>query len=187
MVLPLSLNRMDRFYLHMDRWKGPISIAVQVNEEQVEELFSIISAIKRNNIRFTFYIVKISNESNYRCTFKSLNGTDVYYESCYTINVLRNLAIETIKTSHFMIIDGDGIISGSVLNRSLILVTLENNIKNYISLISNEKEVLVFPLFPYQSPYHHQCKRKGNCALAFVITYGFHYSDGNTFLEQKKN
>ena len=111
MTLPLSLNRMDRFYLHLERWKGPMSIAVQVNEEDLVDLFRIISIIKRNNIRFTFYIVKKPVESNYRCTFKSLNGTDVFYESCYAINVLRNLAIETIETSHFMIIDGDGIIS----------------------------------------------------------------------------
>ena len=111
MTLPLSLNRMDRLYLHLDRWKGPMSIAVQVNEEDLTDLIRIVNSIKRNNIRVTFYIVKKLNESNYRCSFKSMNGTNVYYESCYAINVLRNLAIETIKTSHFMIIDGDGIIS----------------------------------------------------------------------------
>ena len=83
MTLPLSLNRMDRLYLHFDRWKGPMSIAVQVNEEELDELFRIINAIKRNNIRFTFYIVKKPIESDYRCTFKSINGTDVFYESCY--------------------------------------------------------------------------------------------------------
>ena len=113
MTLPLSLNRMDRLYLHLDRWKGPMSIAVQVNEEDFNDLIRIVKVIKRNNIRFTFYIVKELIESKYRCIFKSMNGTDVYYESCYAINVLRNLAIETIQTSHFMIIDGDGIVSGS--------------------------------------------------------------------------
>ena len=115
MTLPLSLNRMDRLYLHLDRWKGPMSIAVQVNEEDLMDLIRIVNAIKRNNIRFTFYIVKEVVESNYRCTFKSMNGTNVFYESCYVINVLRNLAIETIKTSHFMIIDGDGIVSCSIV------------------------------------------------------------------------
>ena len=113
MTLPLSLNRMDRLYLHFDRWKGPMSIAVQVNEEDFVDLISIVNAIRRNNIRFTFYIVKKPIESNYRCTFKSLSGIDVYYESCYVINVLRNLAIETISTSHFLIIDGDGIVSSN--------------------------------------------------------------------------
>ena len=50
-----------------------------------------------------------------------------------------------------------------------ILATLENNINQFIPLISNEKEVLVFPLFPYQSPYHYQCKTKGDCDLAYDI------------------
>ena len=119
MTLPLSLNRMDRLYLHFDRWKGPMSIAVQVNEEELDKLFRIINAIKRNNIRFTFYIVKKPIESDYRCTFKSYNNSNIYYESCYVINVLRNLAIETIRTSHFMIIDGDGIVS---CNHFLVLI-----------------------------------------------------------------
>ena len=111
MTLPMSLNRMDRLHLHLERWKGHVSIAVQVNEEDLLDLIQTVNAIKRNNIRFTFYIVKKPGESNYRCTFKSMNGTDVHYESCYAINILRNLAIETITTSHFMIIDGDGIVS----------------------------------------------------------------------------
>ena len=119
MTLPLSLNRMDRLYLHFDRWKGPMSIAVQVNEEDFMDLVRIVNSIKRNNIRFTFYIVKKPVESKYRCSFKSINGTDVFYESCYAINVLRNLAIETIRTSHFMIIDGDGIVS---CNHFLVLI-----------------------------------------------------------------
>ena len=104
MTLPLSLNRMDRLYLHLDRWKGPMSIAVQVNEEDFMNLIRIVNVVKRNNVRFTFYIVKKPVESKYQCTFKSMNGTDVHYESCYAINILRNLAIETIKTSHFLII-----------------------------------------------------------------------------------
>ena len=120
MTLPLSLNRLDRLYLHLDRWKGPMSIAVQVNEEDLVDLIRIVNIIRRNNIRFTFYIVKKPIESNHRCTFKSMNGTDVFYESCYAINVIRNLAIETIKTSHLIIIDGDGIISG---NNQLLKLT----------------------------------------------------------------
>ena len=113
MTLPLSLNRMDRLYLHFSRWKGPMSIAVQVNEEDLMDLIRIVNAIRKINVRFTFYIVKKPIDSKYRCTFKSMNGTVVHYESCYAINVLRNLAMETIKTSHFMIIDGDGIVSGN--------------------------------------------------------------------------
>ena len=35
MTLPLSLNRMNRLYLHLNRWKGPVIIAVQVNEEDL--------------------------------------------------------------------------------------------------------------------------------------------------------
>ena len=113
MILPLSLNRMDRLPLHFSRWNGNISIAVQCHEDEINSLFSIISSIKRENIRFTFYIIK-KTKSEKRCSFKMKNGEYFYLYSCYVINELRNLAIETIQTSHFMIIDGDAILSCNI-------------------------------------------------------------------------
>lgn len=113
MTLPLSPKRMDRLPLHFDRWKGPMSIVIQLNEEEMENVAKIVSAIQRENVRFTFYIIKkpIPETRSYRCTFISYNRTKVHYETCFVINVLRNLAIETIRTTHFMIVDGDGIVS----------------------------------------------------------------------------
>ena len=67
-----------------------------------------------------------------------------------------------------------------------IVATLENNINHFIPLISNEKEILLFPLFPYKSPYHHLCKESGECDLAFEINISY-YVDGNQFLELNKN
>ena len=111
MTLFLSLNRFDRLPYHLSRWKGPMSIAIQINEEELEELYNIISSIWRNNIRFTFYIVKKQSNSKPRCKFVTMNGKSILLPTCFVCNVLRNLAIETISTSHFLLIDGDGIIS----------------------------------------------------------------------------
>lgn len=110
MILPLSLQRMDRLSLHFSRWKGEMSISIQCNEEEFETLLEIISNIHRKKIRFTFYLVKKNGDNN-RCSFIKKNGKQYHLPSCYVINELRNLAIETIRTTHFMIIDGDAIIS----------------------------------------------------------------------------
>lgn len=110
MTLPLSTKRLDRFPLHLKRWKGPMSIAIQINEDELPGVARILSSIKRGNIRWTLYIVKRQPYSDH-CTFVSMNGTKVKYENCFVVNELRNLAIETIRTTHFLIVDGDGIIS----------------------------------------------------------------------------
>ena len=80
---------------------------------------------------------------------------------------MRNLAIETITTSHFLVIDGDGIISSKVLKSILEIATLENSIQNHIPLLSNDKEILLFPLFPYTSEYHEKCIAQNNCTQAY--------------------
>ena len=119
MTLILSPNRLDRLPLHLQRWRGPMSIAIQLEESELEDTAKIVSSIERKNIRFTFYVLKNSSDKH-RCSFISLNGTNVYYNSCFVINELRNLAIETIETTHFMIVDGDAIISSI----AVVVVTL---------------------------------------------------------------
>lgn len=110
MILPLSLNRLDRLSLHFSRWKGEMSVVIQCNEEEIMDLITVISDIQRINIRFTLYIVKQSDIES-KCSFKTKDGSLIFHKTCYVINELRNLAIETIQTTHYMMIDGDAIIS----------------------------------------------------------------------------
>ena len=55
---------------------------------------------------------------------------------------------------------------------------MEENIQNYISLLSNEKEILLFPLFPYTTEYHEECiKENKHCTQAyFFIIHTIKYS-----------
>ena len=45
MTLFLSLDRFDRLPYHLNRWKGPMSIAIQINEEELDEM---IDKIEKN-------------------------------------------------------------------------------------------------------------------------------------------
>lgn len=114
MILPLSSSRLDRLSLHFYRWKSPMSIAIQLNEEELNDVATILTQIRRPNIRFTLYIVR-NTRQKMRCKFISMNGSKVYYETCFVVNILRNLAIETIRTTHFFIVDGDGLVSSELL------------------------------------------------------------------------
>ena len=46
---------------------------------------------------------------------------------------------------------------------------MENNIQNYTSLISDEKEILLFPLFTYSTEYHEECIATNDCTKAYFI------------------
>ena len=168
-TLHLSNSHLNRLPYHLDRWKGLASIAIQVYEKDLTETLKTVSTITRNNIRFTFYVIKKKEDGSKHCTFKSVNNTIIYYQNCYVINELRNLAIETIQTSHFILVDGDGLISCNYFAEALPLATMEDNLKSYIPLLSNEKEILLFPLFQFSSEYHKVCRYKGQCKEAYFI------------------
>ena len=110
MVLPLSLQRMDRLPFHFDRWDGDYSIALQMKEEEMKKAAGMINRISKKNVRFSLYIIE-AKKKVYRCTFRTMKQTISNFSSCFDINVLRNLAIETILTSHYLLTDGDAVIS----------------------------------------------------------------------------
>lgn len=107
----MTSNRLNRLPLQFQRWKGPMSLAIQLDEEELPTVARILSKINRTNIRYTLYITKNIGKNIPRCTFIAMNGTSLFYNRCFVINELRNLTIESIQTTHFMIIDSDGIIS----------------------------------------------------------------------------
>ena len=107
----LSPDRMNRLSLHFQRWKGPMSVAIQLDEEELPKVAKYLSKMTRSNVRFTLYVVRNIGKMIKHCSFITMNGSSVFYDRCFVINELRNLAIETIQTTHFMLIDGDSIIS----------------------------------------------------------------------------
>lgn len=88
-----------------------MSVAIQLDEEELPQVAKLLSRMTRSNVRFTLYIVKKAKKIIPRCSFIAMNGSSVLYDRCFVINELRNLAIETIQTTHFMLIDSDSIIS----------------------------------------------------------------------------
>ena len=90
-----------------------MTISIQLNEDEFEETVKVVSAISRKNIRITFYIIKEQPNQDYHCTFISKKGIKVRYTTCFVFNELRDLAIESIQTTHFLLTDGDAIISGN--------------------------------------------------------------------------
>ena len=88
-----------------------MSVAIQLDEEELPKVAKLLGRMTRSNVRFTLYIVKNTGKIIPRCSFITMNGSIVLYDRCFVINELRNLAIETIQTTHFMLIDGDSIIS----------------------------------------------------------------------------
>lgn len=110
-MLALSANRMNRLPLHLERWNESMSIALFLEESELPTISRIITNTKRTNIRFTLYIIKEIPNTNNRCSFVLQNKQRMMYPMCFPTNVLRDLAIETIRTTHYLILDGDSLIT----------------------------------------------------------------------------
>lgn len=152
------LNRFERLPYIMDRWNASMSIAVFATEEEVKDVaFDMINYKSSQSIVYTIYVRKRISSSN---TPYYLNREGVQFEypdGVYPLNVLRNLAIESITTSHYMLIDADVFLS----------TTLLSSIQKNKNILHNHKNVMVIPLFEYQGTnYLQRCVREGMCEYA---------------------
>lgn len=109
--MTLSTDRLNRLPFHLERWHEPMSIVIILNENELLKVSNTITKINRSNIRLTLYIIKNLTNNQNKCIYYKQNNKMVFSTYCYPYNELRDLAIETIQTSHYLLLDGDAIIT----------------------------------------------------------------------------
>ena len=136
---------MDRFPYLLARWRGPISTVMFVNETEVEKAFEFIFRHRKYPITFTLYIVHNMGVNPY-----FFEGTErVYFDKgLYPYNVLRNIGIESISTTHYLLVDIDVFPS----------TNLYDSFMRQADLLSDPSNVVLFQLFQYTNAPINQCK-----------------------------
>ena len=80
-------------------------LSVAIVESEIPPLLKLINSISRQSqITFVIYIVKEYN-GEHKSVFFNEQGPEYSNEVIFPINLLRDLAVESIDTSHFFICD----------------------------------------------------------------------------------
>ena len=113
-------------------------------------------------IVFTVYVVKTIT-SNTIPFYVLANRTHLNYpEGFYPINTLRDLAIESISTTHLLITDMDMFPS----------MGLESSINEYAEVLRDHHNMIALTLFRYKKhPALNQCYSEGVCEELCVIQH----------------
>ena len=114
LVTQISLSRVNRLPYHIARWKDLKVIVVMVKRNELKEAWNRLSVFKDPSLRFILYIVDLRSTPYF---IKSANPRRVQRRPrpFYSLNLYRDIGIESITTTHFLIIDGDVFVS-SVLH-----------------------------------------------------------------------
>ena len=111
LVTQISLSRIDRLPYHLARWKELKVILIMVTRSNLQEAWTKLAAFKEPSLRFILYVV------DPQFTPYFINTTDPWTvlqrtRPFYSLNLFRDIAIESITTTHFLMIDGDVFVSG---------------------------------------------------------------------------
>ena len=140
----------------MKRWNGPISICIVLPESQVKELDEKLSPFMSRGIVFTFYIAKEYPDHLFHGYYIRDVEKGILYNyttMIYPVNFARDLAQESITTTHYLFIDGDFLVSES----------LYDNIKSFSSMLEKPKTILYLPVFQVHKSILNDCRKKDNC------------------------
>jgi hypothetical protein len=131
LVTQLSDNRLWMMKRHCAGWKSDISLSVFTNrtKDAVEE-----DLVKSGCKRFSLSVLQMAN-------YPGLGD--------YPVNVLRNLAISGVKTSHFLYIDSD-----FWLSKDTDDVLMKMDVK--LAFSKDPKQAIVIPAYEL----HSKCKTK---------------------------
>ena len=108
LILPLShvrYNRFDRIPYLLKRWDGPMSVGVFVKKKEMSAFVNAILPYLGLPITFSVYVPMKVKGSSYH--IRGNGRREWFPDSLYPMNLLRDLAIETIHTSHFLYLDAD--------------------------------------------------------------------------------
>lgn len=141
----------------MKRWKHRINMAVFLQETDIPEVKQLISEYSSlHRIKFILYIVKDKVDTPYRSIFFDPVKPLYSNETIFPINVLRDLAIESIETTHYFVSDIDVFSSD----------TLYDTILFHKDLLRNPKTVFILKSFLMSQATidHSDCFSTGNCS-----------------------
>ena len=150
------MGRKDRLPYLMKRWKHRINMVIFVKENEIEELRGVIESYRSyKRITFILYIVKNRKGSKYESIYYDVKKPVYRNDTIFPINVLRDLAIEFIDTTHYFVSDIDVFSSDTLYSTLQIHKKTLKDPKAVLllkSFLMNEKEV-----------DHKKCYEEGLC------------------------
>ena len=131
-------------------------MSIMIMESELHSVIDLIQAYEHyRQITFLLYIIKDQTSIQGRSIFYDTTGPSYSNETIFPINLLRDLAIESIETTHYFVSDID-VFSSETLYDSLML---------HNETLRDPKAVLLLKLFLMDKKKidHDSCFQEGQC------------------------
>ena len=156
LITVITLDRHNRLPYLLKRWKHEIVLAIAVKESELAQVGTLINAYNDyKQITFVIYVIRELN-TYFKSIFYDDSGPIYSNKTIFPINLLRDLSIESIDTTHYFICDIDAFPSE----------TLYDSIALHNETLHDQKAVFVLKLFKMitrSRRLYSQCRKYGLC------------------------
>ena len=153
-IILFRINRFDRIPYLLERWRGVIILSVFLKEEEMKDIDYYINRYGNSRITFVLYIAKFDEINNVYGYYIDYSSRKIQYQNpIYPLNLMRDLAIESIRTSHYLLIDIDFFISSS----------LYSNLLSSKSILQKEETIILLNTFVTNKEKLFTCQKERSC------------------------
>lgn len=154
-----SLDKQDRLQNLLNRWNGPVVIVIALSIEETEGAIQLIKQINDKSVLIHLYIRENDIYNNCDDNFIMSLHNNILFRDCHTLplyptNLLRAIGVNTVKTTHYTVVDSDLFISNTLRTDVLKLP---------VSILRNPKAVLLYPTFAFNSTIVKGCIKNQTC------------------------
>ena len=151
-------------------------MSIFAKESELSSLAHVLSQyVSTRRLVFSIYVMK--SIQDHTAFYVLQNGRHLNYPNgFYPINTLRDLAIESVSTTHCLVADVDMFPSDG----------LESSIDQYAKELCDHRNMVVVPTFQYnQHPSLKKCYKEGGCADLCFMSGNYDSVGGQTSLETR--
>lgn len=154
------LDRLNRIPFILERWEGMISLCLFIVESDMPMVDKRLKPYLNDRIIYVFYVVKEYEPHKCKAYYvKSRKERELFNVPVFPLNLVRDLAIESIQTTHYLLIDIDFLISR----------TLYRNIHQYKEQLAKPNTVVLLPTFITEEKRLEECRMNNTCEKLSMI------------------
>ena len=137
-----------------------ISLCLFIVESDMPKVDEVLKPYLNDRITYVFYVVKEYQPHKYKAYYvKSRKEREWFNAPIFPLNLVRDLAIESIQTTHYLLIDIDFFISR----------TLYKNIYQHKEQLAKSNTVVLLPTFITEEHRLEECRRNDTCEKLSVV------------------
>lgn len=179
-------DRLNRIKYHFKRWDKEKVFLVYSRLSELNKTWEYLTSMDNTHTNYVIYVTESKQQSYF---IKSSIPPIIQKSSRYffPINFLRDIVIESIKTTHYVYVDADVFLSSKLSYTHKYIENAFFDAYSSAHIFKTINVYMIYPLFTSATKVLKKCRQIGQCEYLYKYINNHNSLGGIVFHKQKMN